>query len=60
MVKKIIAEEIKDKMILGGAKTFDKVLYLYLPPDRKYLLYSNSAVALLNHSVSKKTSYFVS
>lgn len=54
MVKKIIAEEIKDKMILGGAKTFDKVLYLYLPPDRKYLLYSNSAVALLNHSEVKK------
>jgi asparagine synthase (glutamine-hydrolysing) len=54
MVKKIIAEEIKDKMILGGAKTFDKVLYLYLSPDKKYLLYSNSAVALLNHPEVKK------
>lgn len=55
MVKKIIAEEIKDKIVLGGAKTFDKVLYLYLSPDRKFLLYSNSAVALLNHPEVKKS-----
>ena len=54
MVKKISIEEIKEKITLGGAKTFDKVLYLYLSPDRKYLLYSNSAFAMLNHSEVKK------
>ncbi|MCD6489772.1 MAG: hypothetical protein J7K20_03480 [Thermodesulfobacterium sp.] len=54
MVKKIIAEEVKDKIILGGAKTFDKVLYFYLSLDRNYLLYSNSSVALLNHPEVKK------
>ena len=54
MVNKILAEELTGKITLGGAKTFDKVLYLYLSPDRKYLLYSHSATTLLNHPEVKK------
>jgi|GEM_PF-6428504 len=59
MVNKILAEELTGKITLGGAKTFDKVLYLYLSPDRKYLLYSNSATALINHPEVKKPPYSV-
>jgi len=52
MLKKVVADEVTERLVIGGAKTFDKVLYFYLSPDKKCLILSSSAKELLNHILS--------
>jgi asparagine synthase (glutamine-hydrolysing) len=52
MFKKVVADEVTERLVIGGAKTFDKVLYFYLSPDKKCLILSSSAKELLNHVLS--------
>jgi asparagine synthase (glutamine-hydrolysing) len=52
MLKKVVADEVAERLIIGGAKTFDKVLYFYLSPDKKCFILSSSATELLNHVLS--------
>lgn len=52
MFQKITVDEVSERLVIGGAKTFDKVLYLYLSPDKKSLILSFSAKELLNHVLS--------